>query len=52
MTADYYLDHYGTCTAEKCACRSGVWQGRACPHWRTFGATTPEELGNVQRSLK
>lgn len=50
--AAYFLDHYGMCAAEKCACRAGEWLGRRCVNWRTFGATNADELGAAQRRLK
>lgn len=43
----YLLDHYGTCEhGAQCLCLKpgSPWLGRACPWWRTAGASTVEEL--------
>lgn len=51
--ADYLLDNYGECElgSERCyhgpgpQCLKRGWRGRDCPHWKTLGARTLEELG-------
>lgn len=41
---EYYLDHYGSCSAQKCVCLvDKTWYGRACPSWVPCGFTTHAE---------
>ena len=49
---DYIQDNYGSCAlgAKECAATSCLkygWKGRGCPHWKTLGATTYQELLDI-----
>lgn len=46
--ADYFLDNYGTCEREHLCGRDGClrtgWLGRSCPHWKSLGVRSLDEL--------
>ena len=58
--AEYLLDNYGTCergadcywgknaVGQFDGCLRTGWRGRECKHWQPLGATTYEELAQLQ----
>lgn len=52
MTVKAYLDeNYGRCERQSCTCLTRGWMGTRCESWKPFGASTYEELAEVQRNL-
>ncbi len=50
--AAHYLSNYGSCTLERCRCaQDGVWQGIMCPHWKTLGAMSHDDMIAMARKL-
>ena len=49
--ADYWLNHWGTCSMKPCNCNSAgnVWLGQACQNWTPLGARSREELLTMQK---
>lgn len=41
---------YGTCQREPCSCRTVLWLGTDCPHWKPMGPRTQEELAMWHRA--
>lgn len=61
--SDYLLDNYGLCKlGNDCICIKPIkptsplefrpWLGRLCPNWQPAGATTLEELQEVEKVFK
>lgn len=41
---EYFLDHYGLCAIQPCACLRDGWRGRGCINWKPLGVTSHKEL--------
>lgn len=51
LTADEIRDTYGICSADRCTCLKYGWIGTKCENFKSFGATSFEELAVAQRKL-
>lgn len=49
---EYFLDHYGECTAKPCRCLRDTWIGRGCPSWKPWGAKTHAEVAAAQEARR